>query len=304
MAKANNVSKPAGVKSRKRLILKITGITACVVLVVVAILGYIGFIPGVAEAMQTNKPVDLDVRYTAADYKSLMYPNSDGVQVSNFDYLTGASKTTTASGSKLVVYGGDTNQNTFTQEQLTAFLNTLPWTGSPLSNSQVRLTNGTVEYSGNVQAWYVSSLVKSLYPSGNYGQLGPFISLASHLDDPAVYVKAQVSVDNVTDNPSHGRLHLKVLALKINRMDLTSDVANMKPLDMSVGEASWQKGLGYSLGWLKISDGKVDTYGTIPTSFSVGNGDPNVECTDYHGGSLIALSPIDGHIGTELKQCP
>ena len=40
------------------------------VIVVVLVLGYLGFVPGVSNIFGSNKPRDLGVTYTAADYAS------------------------------------------------------------------------------------------------------------------------------------------------------------------------------------------------------------------------------------------
>jgi hypothetical protein len=304
MSKITATSRKHG-RSKKKLI--IIGLVVFLVVIVLptTALAYVGFIPGVTELMHTNKPVDLGVTYTAADFNSLSDNNAFGIGVENYDKSAGTPQniTNVASGSKLVIYGGRTNQATLTQQQLTAFVDMMPWTNSPLSNSQIRLSNGIFEFSGNVKSRYVSNLIKAVYPSGNYGQLSPLIKLASHLQNPAVYTKMSVSVDNTANGPAHGRLQLKVLALKVNRIDLSKDVSNMKAIDINVGESSWARGIGFSLGSLMVSNGQVDVYGTVPTNFAVGEGNPGAICNNYHGGSLLSLSPVSGIIGSVLKYC-
>jgi hypothetical protein len=255
--------------------------------------------------MRTNKPVDLGVKYSAEDFDRLGDNNALGVVVDNYDQAPGLSENiaSTPPGSKLVVFGARTNEATLTQEELTAFVNMIPWTNSPLSNSQIRLNNGAFEFSGNVKTRYVSNLIKTLYPTGNYGELSPLLKLAAHLQNPALYTKMSVSVDNEAGGPAHGHLHLKVLALKVDRTDLSKDVSKMNAIDMNVGEASWARGLGFSLGLLTISNGQLDVYGTIPTGFAVGDGDPGAICKNYHGGPLLSLSPVNGGISSVLKNC-
>lgn len=286
-------------------------IIALVVLLVLVIipataLAYVGFVPGLTELMRTNKPIDLGVAYSAADFNRLGDNNAFGIEVGNYDAASGLSIKNISSmspGSKLVTYGVRTNEATLTQAELTAFVNMIPWANSPLSNSQIRLEPGTFEFSGNVKARYVSNLIKAIYPAGNYGQLSPFLKLATHLQNPAVYAKMSVSIDNVAAQAAHGRMHLKVLALKVNRMDLSKDVSQMNAINMNVGQGSWAQGLPFSLGSLTVSNGQLDVYGTLPTNFAVGDSDPGVICKDYHGGSLLSLSPVNGRIDSVLESC-
>jgi len=293
------------IRNHKKLTTLIAGVLV-ILLIPATALAYVGFVPGLTEAMGINKPVDLGVQYTSADLSSLVSGNSLNLTFGNYDSsgLTQKNITDLSPGPDLIVSGPDSNTATFTQAELTALINKLPWTNSPLSNSQIRLSDGTVEFSGNVKSWYLADLVKSLYPNGNYGAMSPFLKLASHLDDPAIYAKMNVSVDDVSGAPGYGQLHLKMLALRINRIDLTSNVSKMNAINATVGAGSQQQSLAFSVGSLTVSDGQLQVYGTLPTHYDVGSGDPSVICADYHGGSLLSLNPIDGRIGSVAKSCP
>jgi hypothetical protein len=287
----------------KKIILMLCIILIVVLVPTVSAAAYAGFVPGVTELMKMNKPVDLGVRYSVADFKQIQTStNSLALNVGNFsgpaNDITGVSP-----GKNLVVYGANTTQFTLTQEELTAFINMVPWTGSPLSNSQIRLeANGVFEFSGNVNAAYISSLIKTLYPSSDLGRLSFVARLASYLQNPAVYIKGQLSSTG-TGDPNHGNLNFKVLALKVNRTDLSTRVSDINEVNVPIGHGSNAQGIPYSVSSLTISNGQLSYYGNAPADLGVGNSNPDQICSNYHGGSLLSLSNVGGRIGSILKYC-
>lgn len=284
----------------------ITILAVCVfvfVLMPLTALAYLGFVPGMTELMHTNKPVNLGVSYGAADFHQL--EQNALFSVSNFNDTSSMPKNVEnlSPGSKVVIASANSIQTTVTQSQLTAFVNMIPWSGSPLSNSQLRLSDGTVEFSGNVHASYIANLIKTNYPQAKYGQLSFLVRLASHLHNPAVYAKFSVSAVNTTGGPGRGQFYLKMLALKVNRINLSDKVASMKPVNVTVPEGDGIHTLPYSLSSLAVSNGQLNFYGTIPAEFSVGAGDPSALCNQNHGGSLVSLDTTNGRIGSAIKTC-
>jgi hypothetical protein len=253
--------------------------------------------------MRTNKPVDLGVNYTAEDFRNLQ--RKTNLEVSNFDKTHGTPQDIDQvdPGVQLVMLGANTTEVTVTQEELTALLNMMPWTASPLSNSQLRISDGTFEFSGNIKSAYVSDLIRTIYPTTDYEQLNPILKLAGHLYNPAVYLKANISSANVTGGPSHGQLTMKIIALRVNHMDLADQVASMNELKVTVPEGSHEQGIAYSLSSLVASAGNVKLYGTMPSALSVGGGTPDVLCENIHGSSLVSLNAVNGRIGSTLKYC-
>lgn len=285
---------------------KIALLALCVLvflLIPATVLAYVGFVPVATNLMGTNKPVDLGVKYSETDFEQ--FQKNTQSTVSNFDGTPTTSKDTShvASGTQLVLYGANSIQTNVTQEQLTAFLNMTPWKESPLSNTQVRFTDGTVEFSGNMKSDYVSALIHSLFPQGTNENLSPFIKLAGALYNPAVYAKFKISSVNTSSGPSHGQLSFEMIALKVNRMDLTNHLANANILHATIGEGSIPQGIPYSLSSLTVSNGNLDMYGTLPSNYSVGSGNPAAICNGFHGGSLLSLNSFHGKIGTTLKYC-
>ncbi|MBX4190515.1 hypothetical protein KW794_00305 [Candidatus Saccharibacteria bacterium] len=295
-------NKSSFLKHKKQAVV-ISAIVFVFVLMPVAALAYVGFVPGVTELMGTNNPVDLGVSYSAADFHRLQ--QNALFNVSNFGQSDTSVKNieNISSGPQLVIAGANSVQTTATQQELTAFVNMVPWTGTPLSNSQLRFSDGAVEYSGNIGSAYASDLIKSIYPQNDYGQLGFLVRMAGHLHNPAVYVKFGVSVANTSNGPSHGQLSLRVLSLKVNRTDLSNDVNNLNSISLSIPEGDYAQGIAFSLSSLAVSSGQLSFYGTIPSQFSVGSGDSSALCNDNHGSSLVSLDAINGHIGSVLKHC-
>jgi len=289
-------------KHRKRVLI-VLAVLSLVVIIPTTALAYVGFVPVLTPLLKSNQPVDLGVEYSAADFRSLQQKAQ--LNVGNFDQTQGLSQDIekTAPGKQLVLYGAVSNQTTLTQQELTAFINMMPWTNSPLSNAQIRLSNGAFEFSGNIKSAYISDLIKTAYAEADYGGLNPALKLAARLYDPAVYIKANISATNVNSGPARGQLILKITALKVNRFDLSSDVSNMNEIKVTIPEGSHEQGTPYSVSTLSVLDGSLDVYGTLPTSFNVGNGDPAVICTNNHGTSIVSLNTVNGRIGSTTKYC-
>lgn len=288
----------------KKLIIVLLVLFLIIAVPAISVAAYAGFVPGLTEAMATNKPEDLGVRYTAADFAQIQNDtNHLTLNVTNFDSDTKNIASVTP-GSTLVIYGANSTQFSLSQEELTAFVNMLPWTASPLKNTQIRLSNDdTLELSSNISAAYVSDLIRTLDPAHTNNQLNFAAGLANHLHNPAVYARMHISSASDGD-PGHGTLHFTLLALKVNRMDLTDRVQNMQPITMRTGHGNNELGIPYSLSLLSISGGRMTYYGNAPAIFAVGDGDPGVICSHNHASSLLSLSPQNGHIGTVTTTCP
>jgi hypothetical protein len=128
-------SKP---KHTKRTLIIVLAVLLVIVVLPTTALAYMGFVPVATEIVGTNKPVDLGVKYSVDDFKSL--EKKTLLSVNNYDNPGGSSKGIgVPEGAQLVIYGTNTIQATPTQEELTAFLNLVPWTVPPVSNTQIRV---------------------------------------------------------------------------------------------------------------------------------------------------------------------
>lgn len=119
-----------------------TLLIAVAVLVVAAVLagGYFGFVPGVSSIFGSNRPRDLGVRYTEADLQSLR--GKTGTQYQSLPADTPPETSRRYSGERPITAS-------FTDRELTAEINSVPWKYDPLVDAQVKFSaDGTAEFSG------------------------------------------------------------------------------------------------------------------------------------------------------------
>lgn len=111
-----------------------------IVVVIVLVLGWFGLIPGLSTLFGANKPKDLGVKYTEADFKK-----AHGEGGVNYESIAGdpaANASISFSGSHQV----NLNLNS---SEMTSLLNNRPWKYWPIKNVQLRINpDNTVEMSG------------------------------------------------------------------------------------------------------------------------------------------------------------
>lgn len=118
----------------------IGGSVVGLVVIGVLALGFLGFVPGLSDLLGTNKPRDLGVRYTDADYLSAL-AKIPGHTITNAEDV--------CITCPFVSRGSVPVDSTFTQAEFTAHLNKLNSKKGPLRDVQVKFNaDGTVETSG------------------------------------------------------------------------------------------------------------------------------------------------------------
>jgi len=135
----------------------IFGIAALVIVVlVVGVLGYLGIIPGIASIFGWNKPVDLGVTATAADYTSAS-------QKLGRERLALPSGYTSELG--IAFEGSHPVNTTLTQEELTATFQTREFDGNPFSdNGQIRInSDNTVEIAGTINVNDLLAIIDTMF---------------------------------------------------------------------------------------------------------------------------------------------
>lgn len=226
-----DVQQPAEQKVKKshtvRNILIGLGIGAVLFLVVpLLIAGYFGLVPGLSSLMGANKAKDLGVTYTPADYQTFLAKTQTTMQ----DFAN-APANPEKPGKKVVFANPVTvADQTVTQEELTAAINESGWLWMPIDNTQVKLTDGTVEISGNLQLDYIVQFISFIGGVG-YGQaeIDQAISWGKKLVNNApIYIKANGSVVN-------NQLQLAVQEVQIGRYNVPVDIAQTV---LSVGTQS------------------------------------------------------------------
>jgi hypothetical protein len=126
------------------------------IVIVVAILGYTGFVPGLSDLMGTNKPRDLGVSFSQADYASGL-AKVPGVIVENPQYLCVVCEYTST--------GSITVDETFSQEEFTAMFNKRNSELGPIQDAQFKFNeDGTLEASAMINHPKLSG---PIYAKGN-----------------------------------------------------------------------------------------------------------------------------------------
>jgi len=124
--------------------------------------GTTGLVPGVSGVLGTNRPRDLGVRYTEADYESGL-AKIPGHTVTNPEYMC----FTCAYESQ----GSVPADATFTQEEFTAQVNTLNAEKGPVSDAQVRFNDdGSIETAAAIAD---SMFNGPVYARGRIASVGP-----------------------------------------------------------------------------------------------------------------------------------
>jgi hypothetical protein len=217
------------------------------VIVVVLVLGYLGFVPGVSNIFGSNKPRDLGVTYTAADYASAHARN-------------GTTHTVLPAGSvPNIIFSGSHPVNTvYTQAEINALINNRQWSNYPLKNCQLKINpDNTIEFSGTL----IIDRLKGYETSLNLGDMSAILDFLKYLPgDPAFYAKGTVEIEN-------GQIvNTDITEFKLGNITLTNQVQdNLQSLTSNVYSeiAAYP---GFSITTLKFSNGDMQFKGTLPDS--------------------------------------
>jgi hypothetical protein len=178
--------------------------------------GWFGLVPGLSSVLGATKPRDLGVRYTDADYQSLLAK-------SNAEFLAFAQAPDHPDkpGKKLI-FANPTSVDDLqvSQEELTALVNEVGWEWMPLTNTQIKFSPGRVEVSGNINVEHIVDFIRFI---GGVGYSDDDVSRAvdwgrRFVANPAVYIKASGSV-------SDDQLALQLQEVKVGRFTVPIDIA-------------------------------------------------------------------------------
>jgi hypothetical protein len=163
------------------------------IIISVLALGYFGFIPGLSDLMASNKPKDLNIKYSVSDIASAQTKSQVLLkEVSTLPVAT-----------PLVFEGKQDVTNNFTSTELTALIAGARWQYYPVSNVQVRANaDGSAEISGNLNVSILPSYFSSFGVSSNDVNIA--ISYLKIQGKPSFYLKGTASVTNnqVMFNPT------------------------------------------------------------------------------------------------------
>ena len=224
------------------------------VVIVVLVLGYFGFVPGVSNLFGSNKPKDLGVTYTQADYNSAHARN--GTTHSILPAGTAPENSIKFSGSHPV-------NTIYTQAEINAEINDRDWEYYPLKDCQLRINaDNTVEFSGLV----ITSRLKN-YAAGLKESDDTMNSITNYIKyipgNPAFYAKGTVEVAN-------GQIvNTNITQFKVGNINFTSQIEDKLPDIINAVETQMQHYPGFTIKTLKFANGKVQFVGTLPDSARV-----------------------------------
>jgi hypothetical protein len=218
------------------------------VLTPILVLGYLGFIPIVSDIMGTNRPRDLGIKYTDADYKSAR--SKTGVELVALPADTPIEQSIQMFGKKPV-------NTVFTDEELTALANNRKWKYYPVNDVQIKMNpDGTAEVSarlltGRLLNYGKATGVPEYYMTNVLDKIGL-------IPNPPVYIKGKATVVN-------GQITGNVEKLEVGRIEMPKslvDENNGKLIEFL--EGGIQRTPGLTVDSLTFNDGKMNFDGTLP----------------------------------------
>lgn len=227
---------------------------AVIVIAAVLVLGYLGFVPGVSNLFGSNKPKDLGVTYTQADYNSAHARN--GTTHSALPAGTAPENSIKFSGSHPV-------NTIYTQAEINAEINNRDWEYYPLKDCQLRINaDNTVEFSGIV----ITSRLKN-YAAGLKEGDDTLNSITNYIKyipgNPAFYAKGTVEVAN-------GQIvNTNITQFKVGNLNFTGQIDDKLPDIISAVNKQMQYYPGFTIKTLKFANDKVQFVGTLPDSARV-----------------------------------
>lgn len=238
-----------------RFIKRLLVVLIVIALAVVVGLGYLGVVPGVSNILGANKPRDLGVRYTDADFNSLMAKNHVKRVVLD------AVSTPQASW---VLQGSQNVTTTFSDREITARLAKAEgWALDPFTDVQVKIgQDGVVEASGIVHVDRLRSYAEATGMSQD-----EINSIAKGMDTYKIprgsfpaYAKGTLSITNNT-------LDINVSQLVIGKIPIAESLYRQAkaPFESFVHERLTSGGYGsLSIKSLTFTGGKMNFSGTLP----------------------------------------
>lgn len=235
------------------------GILASILLVVILVGGWFGVVPGASNLLGANKPRDLGIRYSEADYQSFLATTK-----TNFlDYATAPDNPLKPGKKTVFADPVSVNGLNVSDVELTAAAANTDWLWMPLKNAQVKFSPGTVEVSGNIDTTYLKEFINFIGGVG-YSQedIDKGIEYGKKLvgSSPALYFKAKASVTNDV-------LSYKVEQVQVNRFSVPIDIAS-KVLGTGTSNAIIRAD-NFEAKSVTATDGALIFSGTYPSTIYV-----------------------------------
>ncbi len=196
----------------KKLLLFLLFIPVVLILGIVLYLGYLGFIPGLSTIMKTDRPRDLGISYTEADFTK--YNEKVGATVKPLDETKNPGKNFVFSEPKEL-------DVTLTAEECSARLNYAKWKYMPVTNLQVKFNDdSSLEVSGNLIVENIPQLLSASGYKISNEQLNNLIGKIDGLPiNPTFYAKAKPQVANNKATVAIESLEVGKLSIDPNKYD-------------------------------------------------------------------------------------
>jgi hypothetical protein len=224
----------------------------------VLVAGYLGLIPGLADVFGANKPRDLGVRYTQADYTNYLAKTNTQV----FDFAQ--APVAPARPTDTIVYTDPQAKTvSLSNSELSARAGSSKWKDLPISDIQIKCeANGVVEVSGKLLSDRLANFA-TIAGNGGYSAT----DVKTGLDwlniigkDPAIYLKGTASVTN--NVPS-----LQISSAQINRFSLPSDAVSVG--GVALAKSLFARVTGLDAKSVTFSENALNFIGTAPTKVYV-----------------------------------
>lgn len=240
----------------KKFLLIVLALVIAVILGVVGYITYLGFMPGLSNLVGTSKPKDLGVSYTKADYDGFMLKTA-----TNYTELSG-----TPNPDKSIIFSGQKDaQLSFTNAQASARINYDQWAYMPFSNVQLKFNDdGTFEMSSNLVMSRVDGFIASIggvgYSKADVEKGMGYLGLVK--TDPAIYMKARVTVTNNQPSIALQNLEVGKIRVPIEKFDSDSFLVGLT-------KQVFARVPGFYVQSFTLSNDKADFKGTIPEKLEV-----------------------------------
>lgn len=246
------------VKSSGRRFFWILGGIAVVVMIPVLGLAWLGFVPGVSAMLGANQPKDLGIQYTPSDVANI--ESKSGIR---FEENASAPEHPTKPGEKTLFSDPKPLATSFSQEELSAIINSASLAWLPLKDVQIKLNDGSFEMSGLLSSDRIPGFLKMAASLGlKESDLARVASYAEKLSgEVPVYLKAGGGVTN-------SQLDLELQQFSVGRLSMPSDVlARIMP----GGVHKTIKGNDrFAIQTAMPRNGSLDFTGTLPTTIYSG----------------------------------
>lgn len=244
--------------NHRGLVWMLTGILAAIVIIPVLVLGWLGLVPGVSDLMGARQARDLGVQYSTVDVQS--YETKSGAR---FEDPAAAPEQPARPGRKKVFDQPRRVETRFTQEELSAMLNSAALKWLPLKDVQVRLKEQTMEVSGLLGKERVPELLNQASRLGyTESDLARVAAYAEKIPgDIPLYVKVAGAVKD-------SQLDLQLQAVEIGRFALPADlVTKIAPNGI---RSTIKSSETFAVETATPRDGGLDFTGTLPTRIYLG----------------------------------